>query len=288
MQQPHRWLLLVLVSLCLAAGCTSAQAATLLDHSPAASSGERFDATPFTETPEANAPPEFGRCLKTTGGAYEDVACTRSVGAGKGTYEWYAGFGSAHPLEKVGFSNSLKPETTVTMETVGKLMVACGGESSIGEYTGNKTVGAVVVTFSSCTAAGGPCSSSGAGEGSIVTQSLEGQLGVVEAAMESSKAKIGESLFPAGHSGPVAQFTCNGFKFVVTGSVIAIVPTNTMKLTAVIKFTQSKGKQKPESFEVGPANVLYSTIGEGGAEQSGQTFTANQTNEEKLEINSVV
>ena len=31
------------------------------------------------------------------------VASTGSVGAGNGAYEWYAGFGSAHPLEKVGF-----------------------------------------------------------------------------------------------------------------------------------------------------------------------------------------
>jgi hypothetical protein len=288
MHKPHRWLIPALIALGLAVGAVSAQAATLLDHSAAASSGERFGATPFTETPEANAPPEFGRCIKTTGGAYEDSVCTKSVGAGKGAYEWYAAFGSAHPLEKVGFTNALKEEGGIVMETVGKLTVTCEGESAIGEYTGNKTVGAVVVTFSSCSSGGAPCSSAGAGEGTVVTQSLEGTLGVIEAAGESAKAKIGEELLPAGHSGPVAQFTCNSFKFNVTGATIGVVPTNTMKSTAVVKFTQSKGKQKPEAFEGGPTSVLSTTIGEGVGEQSGMAFTATQTSEEKLEINSVV
>jgi hypothetical protein len=288
MHKPHRWLIPALTALGLAVGAVSAQAATLLDHSPAASSGERFDATPFTETPEANAPPEFGRCIKTTGGAYEDGVCTTSVGAGKGAYEWYAAFGSAHPLEKAGFTNALKEEGGIVMETVGKLTVTCGGESAIGEYTGNKTVGGVVVTFSSCSSSGGACSSAGAGSGTIVTQSLEGELGVIEAATESAKTKVGEDLFPTGHRGPVAQFTCNGFKFNVTGAAIGNVPTNTMKTTAVVKFVQSKGKQKPESFEGGSTTILSTTIGEGLGEQSGMAFTASQTSEEKIEINSVV
>jgi hypothetical protein len=286
MQKLHRWLLLVPIVLGVAAGWTPAQAATLLQHSRATSSGQRLSAKPFSETPEASSPPEFGRCIKTTGGTYQNAACTKT--AAGGSYEWYSAFGSAHPLEKIGFSNTLEAATSVSLETVGKLMVVCGGENTIGEYSGNKSVGNVVVTFSSCSALGGACTSPGAGEGAIVTNALEGTLGVITAASEAVNNKIGEDLFPPGHTGAIGQFTCSGFTFVVSGSVIFPLSSNTMKLTATVKFSAAKGKQKPESFAGEPTDVLLSSIDGGSPEQSGQTLTAAQTNEEKLEVNSVV
>ena len=57
--------------------------------------------------------------------------------------------------------------TVATLETVGKVTVTCEGESSTGHYTGNKTIGGVVVTFSKCAAFGGQCHSEGAAEGTI-------------------------------------------------------------------------------------------------------------------------
>jgi hypothetical protein len=286
MQRLHRWLLLVPIALGVAAGWTPAQAATLLQHGRATSSGQRLSATPFSETPEASAPPEFGRCIKTTGGTYQNGGCTKT--AAGGSYEWYSAFGSAQPLEKVGFSNTLEAATTVSFETVGKLMVVCQGENTIGEYSGSKSVGNVVVTFSTCSGLGGPCTSPGASEGAIVTNALEGTLGVITVASEPINNKIGEDLSPPGHTGPVAQFTCSGFTFVVSGSVIFPLSTNTMKLTTNVKFTATKGKQKPESFAGEPTDVLLSSIGGGSPEQSGQALTAVQTNEEKLEVNAVV
>jgi hypothetical protein len=288
MQKLHRWLLLVPIALGVAASWTPAQAATLLQHSRATNSGQRLSATPFSETPEASAPPEFGRCIKTPGGSYLSGVCTKTTGAGEGNYQWYSAFGSANPLEKVGFSNTLQEGTLVSLETVGKSTVVCEGENTIGEYTGNKTVGSVVVTFSTCSAVGGRCTSPGAGEGAIVTNALEGTLGVITAASEAVNNKIGEDLFPPGHTGTVAQFTCSGITFVVSGSVIFPLSTNTMKLTTTVKFSATKGKQKPERFAGEPTDVLLSAIGGGSPEQSGQTLTGAQTNEEKLEVNSVV
>jgi hypothetical protein len=280
MHQLHRWFLPALVSLAVAVGCAPAGAATILDRGLSADS--------FTLTPEANSPPEFGRCIKTTGGAYTDAACTQTAGETGRSYEWYAAFGSASPLEKAGFSNVLKEGSVATLETVGKSTVTCEGETSTGEITGNKMVGNVKATFTGCSAFGVSCSSTGSGEGTIVMNTMEGVLGVEELAAEPVNYKIGEKLYPVGHSGPIAKFSCGSFPVALTGAMISPVSSNAMKLTATNKAKQMKGKQKPESFVGEAAEVLMTQIGEGSPEQSGETITTNQTNAEKVEINSVL
>jgi hypothetical protein len=281
MHQLHRWLLLALVSLAVAVGCAPAQATTILDRGLSANS--------FTLTPEASSPPEFGRCIKLTGGAYTDAACTQTAGATGKSFEWYAAFGSAAPLEKPGFSNVIKEGTVATLETVGKSTVTCEGETSTGEITGNKTVGKVNATFTSCSAFGVSCHSTGSAEGTIVMNTMEGVLGVEELAAEPINYGIGEKLYPAGHTGPVGKFSCGSFPVLVTGAMISPVVSNSMKLTSTNKTKQLKGKQKPESFVGETPEVLMTKIGESGTpEQSGETITSNQTNAEKVEINSVV
>jgi hypothetical protein len=276
MHKAHRGLLLALVLLGGAVACTPAQAATLVEH----------NAEPFSSSPELGGAPEFGRCIKDVGGAYENLACTKAVGSG-GSYEWYSAFGSARPLEKVGFTNALKEATVVTLETVGKTKVVCEGQSSKGRYTGNKTVGNVVVTFSKCTSFGVPCESAGAAEGTIVTNTLEGELGIEEAGTEPSQDKLGEELRPVGGTGHFAAFSCGGEAGVITGSAISPVASDTMKLTETVKFKATKGKQKPESFVGGPTATLVSDFSAGAPEQSGLTLQTINTNEEKLEINAV-
>jgi hypothetical protein len=278
MHKAHRGLLLALVLLGAAlACCASAQATTtLVEH----------NAEPFSVSPELGGAPEFGRCIKDVGGAYENLACTKAVGSG-GSYEWYPAFGSSRPLEKVGFTNALKEATVVTLETVGKTKVVCEGQSSTGRYTGNKTVGHVIVTFSKCASFGVPCASAGAPEGTIVTNTLEGELGIEETGTEPSQNKIGEELRPVtGGTGHFAAFSCGGTAGLVTGSAISPVASNAMKLTETVKFKATKGVQKPESFAGGPAATLTSSF-EGPSEQAGLTLQTINTNEEKLEINSV-
>jgi hypothetical protein len=280
MHRLHRWLLLALVSLGVSAGWSPAQAATSLDGNLTAAS--------FSLTPEANAPPEFGRCIKTTGGAYKDSGCTETAGAGEKNFEWYAAFGSAKPLEKVGFANAIKEATNATLETVGGMTMHCEGDTSKGEYTGNKTLGKIVMTFTGCVAFGVLCHSTGAAEGTIVTHTLEGVLGVEELAAEPVNYKIGQDLYPVGHTGSVAEFTCAGIPMTVSGSIISPLITNSMKVAATIKTKAVKGKQKPESFVGGPTEVLTSKLESEPAEQAGETLTTIQTNEEKVEVNSVV
>ncbi len=280
MHQLHRWFLLALVSLAVVVGCAPAQAATILDRGLSADS--------FTLTPEPNSPPEFGRCIKVTGGAYTDAACTQTAGETGKAFEWYAAYGSAAPLEKPGFSNVLKEGSVAMLETVGKSTVTCEGETSTGEITGNKTVGKVNATFTGCSAFGVSCHSTGSAEGTIVMNTMEGVLGVEELAAEPINYKIGEKLYPAGHTGPIAKFSCGSFPIILTGAMISPVSSNAMKLTSTNKTKQLKGKQKPENFVGETPEVLMTQIGEGTPEQSGEAITTSQTNAEKVEINSVV
>jgi hypothetical protein len=61
-----------------------------------------------------------------------------------------------------------------------------------------------------------------------------------------------------------------------------------MKPTAVLAFAQTKGKQKPERFVGEAKDVLEASFNGGPFEQAGLALKTNQTNEEKVEVNSVV
>ena len=286
MQKTRHWLLLALVLLGVVAGSTTAQAATLVEHNAIPQAGQQWNADTFSSSLEPSGPPEFGTCVKTAGGAYTDAGCT-STGAGK-NYAWYAAFGSAHPIEKTGFSATIKEGTVALLETVGKAQIVCEGEASTGEYTGNKTVGNVVSTFTKCSAFGFSCKTPGSAEGTIVSGPLEGVLGVEETGAEPSQNKIGEDLYPVGHTGPIAEFICGSLPGSISGSIISPVTANAMKLTTQIKTKQAKGKQKPEAFVGETPDLLMGTLGEGSPEQGGETLVTNYANEVKVEINSVL
>src|SRR6478672_6272621 len=94
--------------------------------------------------------PEFGRCLKTKEGGgtkYTTGKCTVVASGEKEIFEWYSAFGSAKPLAKAGFTTALKPETIATLEKKAGAKVTCNGETSGGVYTGNETVGGIVLKF---------------------------------------------------------------------------------------------------------------------------------------------
>src|ERR1700727_34404 len=279
MKKVRCWVMLLLAVLGLTAVAASAQAAALVEH----------NVQPLGLTPNAGSPPEFGRCLKVVGGEFEDPSCTKVVGGPSGSYEWHPAFGGSAPLEKRSFSIAIKEATVSTLETVTKTQMTCEGVTSSGEYTGNKTVGNVVVTFSKCTAFEASCASAGSPAGTIVTHTLEGTLGVEEFGTTPAENAIAEDLFPVGHSGPLATFSCSGLSVAISGSLIAPIPSNLMKPNVAVKFKATKGKQKPESFAGEPADVLFRKIrSEGHAEQSGESMTLIQTNAEKVEVNSVV
>lgn len=281
MGKTRHWLLLALGSLGIAACSPAASAATLVEHNAVPG----WSTASFSPLLEPSGPPEYGRCIKTTGGKYEDSGCT-VTGTGK-NYEWFPAFGSSKPLELTGFSGVLKEATSAVFETVNKNVVTCTGETVTGKYTGNKTIGEVFLTFTGCTSFGTTCTTTGHAAGTVVTNQLEGVIGVEELGAEPVLNKIGEQLFPVGRTGPIAAFSCEGMKMTLAGSIISPVAENAMKLTTTIHSKASKGKQNPVNFVGETPEPLMATIEGGSPEQGGESAATNETNEEKIEINNV-
>jgi hypothetical protein len=227
-------------------------------------------------------PPDFGRCVKTLRafeGDFGNSGCTLLKTTG--STEWLPGVGKGAKY------TSKITEGLATLETVKASKVVCATEAGIGEYAGIKTVGGVALTFTGCERLGEPCTSAGAASGEIVTDALEGVLGIVTLGETAIKDKIGLDLFPVGNVGPVMAFSCGATEVAVRGSVILPVPTNKMLASAKLSFMASKGKQKPEKFVGGAKDVLEASFNKGAYEQMGLAVKLTQTNEEPLEVNPV-
>ncbi len=177
----------------------------------------------------------------------------------------------------------------VLLETVSGLKTECTGQSATGEYTGPKTVGNVKVTFTGCenTALKTPCGSGSASSGEIVSNVLQGEVGVIKGETNPINSTVGIRL-EAVPGSDVSDFECvfgeGTISVKITGSVIHQVTKNLMILKENEKFQQHKGLQKPENFEGGTSEVLYSSIGG----QSGESLLTELENEEKIELNTVV
>jgi hypothetical protein len=228
------------------------------------------------------AAPEFGRCVKVAKGAgvYASSKCTGQGGERK--FEWMPG-----PGPKRHFTTSIKSATSVTLETVGGIKFSCTGETGSGEIFGDTSVAGVEMVLTGCVeSADGGCLNRGEERnGEIVLSGLSGQLGVITKGETALKNKIGLDLTPVDFS-----FTCKAGDITgtVRGSLIVPVKTNAMVLTETLKFSQSKGKQKPEQFEGEIKDVLESSIQGAPFVQTGLGLSAIQRNEEKIEVNSVV
>jgi len=245
-----------------------------------------YNPTGADQTFTTAEPPEYGRCVKLAKGVkgkYATATCTSPATAEKFAFEWEPG-----PGPKAKFTTSIKALTVATLETVTKKLVVCTGQTSTGEYTGRKTVGNVVITFTGCEMGGSKCTGAGAEEGEVATSMLEGVLGIEKTSTEGpAKNKIAQDLFPVG-GGPLMEFSCGPTPVSVHGSVLNPVKSNKMLSTVTVKYAATAGKQKPEKFEGLPKDVLETSIGEAAFVQSGLKLTTIQANEEKIEINSVV
>jgi hypothetical protein len=228
-------------------------------------------------------PPDFGRCVKVAAsGEFTTSSCQVESTTQTGNYEWVPG------VVKRGFSTAIKPTTVVKLETsTSKEKVTCTGERSGGQITGSKTVGDMTITFTGCESLGGKCTTAGLAEGELRTAVLEGVLGVEKVTEVLGKETVHAALdlHPAGKLGPFLEYTCaiSGVS-VISGSIIAPVVSGKTVKTTSFRLLATAGKQKPESFEGGLREVLTNTP----AEQVGVSLTAIQTNEEAVEVNTVV
>ena len=244
-----------------------------------------FGAAPLTSA-WAFSPPEIGRCVKVAAGAGKFTSSTCTKEKEGGSYEWESG----------AVKNKFTTTGGVgTLLTVAGTTVTCKTEESGGEFNSAKTVSGVVVRFTSCESGGFKCSTEGAKEGEIVTNSLEGKIGIEKRAIVEGKEvflknKIAFDLFPtAADGGLYVTFNCSAaLHITVGGSVLVPIKTANKMVSALeLKYVAKGGKQKPEQFEGEPADVLVSEINGKHPEQSGITITSKQVGEEPLEINTV-
>lgn len=242
-----------------------------------------FALSAYAAVSASAAPPDIGRC-KHEGSKtnkvfkYKSATCTTLASANKGEYEWYP-LPTGTPSPKLGFTTH---GSKATLETLSHSKVVCGEENATGEYTGEKTVGNVLVTFGPACSAEGffTCSSAGEPAGTIKTNALAGELH-----WEKGPAAKKIALDLAPQSEPLfVKIECGKtIKIEVRGSVLVNIKDGKMETTLVQKYVGSKGKQKPEFYEEVLGTKIYDflesrSIGE--FEQAGQTFTDTQTNEE--------
>jgi hypothetical protein len=245
--------------------------------------------------------PEVGRCLALTGGKYADAGCkTLAKEVKQEKHEWYPGFGPNGKGEekliepaKRAYKAVSKEATVIRLETVKGEGVTCKNQTSEGELTGPKTNRNFNIVFTGCETAGLPCvgtNPKASHGGEILVKELLGVIGVYKTGETVAKDKLANDFFPA--SGEIfTEFECSGLKLVVKGEVMVPIKTNAMASTQTVKFTASKGKQKPEKFVADPAGlkrVLYaknSKLEE--FFQAGQTLTTIQTGAEKVEASTI-
>ena len=234
------------------------------------------------------SPPDFGRCVKVAAvkeghtlvyhGGYTTNSCKKQSETGSGKFEWHTG------VVRAGFISKLKTGV-VALETFAGARMTCKAESTVGEYAGPREVRGVVIKFSGCELAGGQCTTPGLAEGELETQHLEGRIGwEVKAA-----GHVALDLYPVGHTGPFMEYGCAGGAPVsVEGSLIAPVKAGTMLKSSAVSYKEKKGVQALEHLEGEPLDVLTASLSGEASEPLGVSFTAKQSNEEAVEINTAV
>jgi hypothetical protein len=229
--------------------------------------------------------PEFGRCIKKAVKSlpgYSDSKCTKeATEAKKGSYEWLPG-----PGPKAGFTTT---GGTATLATKGGKTVTCTSENSTGEYlSGDNKHEATTVKFNGCTSSSFKCKTTGAAEGELITNPLEGEVGYENKA----KKKTALKLYPQAPNKKFIEFKCIGLEVKVRGKgeengagILVNIKNDKMSTTETLKYKATKGVQKPVKWEgPNPETYLESNFENLGYEQSGQTITSTVKNEEAIEL----
>jgi hypothetical protein len=161
---------------------------------------------------------------------------------------------AAEPEFKPGTLNRFTGESgTGALETSGTKAVNCQTDTSVGEVTGPKTVGSVVVTFHNCSSTeneGCTVKSTGSTLGLIVTKVLKGELGTTKEA----KSGVGLLLQPeTGTEFVSLEGTCLTVSPApVVGSLAGEVTpvSNGETLDGKLVFIGSAGKQSIEKIAI--------------------------------------
>lgn len=228
--------------------------------------------------------PELGRCVKVpvekklTHGGYTSSNCVEESLPHIGPFEWIPGPGAGKKF--TGKS------VAVQLETTGGKKVKCLSSTSQGEYTGTKTA-TLGITLSGCgIVKGQACQSAGAAAGEITASGLQAQLGFIKDAVVGGEFQVSVG-WDLTHSPSIVSAECGTAKesLVINGSVIAPISTiDKMAASYTLKYSQTAGKQTPESFEEEPNDTLSASFGGSAGEQTGLAASVKVANEEKLEV----
>jgi hypothetical protein len=241
----------------------------------------------LTATSAMATAPEYGRCLKKKVKAlpaYTTSKCTiESKETKTASYEWVPGAGKTKFETKGGAG---------ILSAVGGDSVECKTETSKGEFFegNNKEAGNMTIKFNECESLSLACKTPGAAEGELVTNDVEALVGWENKA----KKKTDIELHPAKSvsSGLFIEFECGGAVIKVKGAVLVPIKNDAMKTSEVLKFTDLKGKQKPEKWEESTKKVILEASFNGNEyEQSGQEIESTLkelAGEQALELNAVV
>ncbi len=249
-----------------------------------------LETTRSCTTDVVGSPPELGRCVNVPG----EVVGTKTVYHGEFTKSTCAAVSKKHNGPYEFESGVLNPHftsnaiTAVSLETASRAKVTCSGETSAGEFTSPRNLGALILKFDGCALAGIKCTTAHQAEGKIVTPTLEGALGIYKMAAKPAGDKVGLGLRPAGKGPTFMEFSCGATSVVVKGSVIVPLTSNKMLPTIELQAKAAKGKQKPESFVGGSKEVLEESINGGPYEATGLTVAITEENGEELEVDTLV
>ena len=235
--------------------------------------------------------PEFGRCIKVAKGTgkYKTANCTSLLTGG--SYEW-----TTEILHK-SFTTKIKAAAHPSLQFTWAYApsgptqdLACQSEHGTGEYSGVREVANVIMTFTGCKRSDrATCSSEGAASGEIVTNPLEGVLGIESITVKAGKEirKVGLDLYPAGGTGLLFGLGCVGTFVGARGSVIGNIHADATKSEAAVAYKAKQGvKQLPEQFEGEPKQILEGTVITGEARQMGLKLSMTQSSEEAVEVNA--
>lgn len=238
--------------------------------------------------------PEFGQCLKKAVKSlpgYSDSKCTKvATEAKKGTYEWIPG-----PV--IGKNKFTTIGGVATLLTVKGETVTCTKEESTGHYIegGNNKEEETTVRFKGCESNKLSCTTAGEPEGELVTNPLVGVIGFEKAPKKTALLLHPQtgSTFIAFNCTPVLSIVVRGKGANHEAGILAPIKNGKMVTTEILKYKQSKGKQKPTQWEGLPSETYLESEfvfnGKGtGFSQSGQTVESKVTNEVPLAINVVV
>ena len=193
------------------------------------------------------AAPEVGRCLKVAAGTGKFSSSTCTAEKVKGSYEWMPN-GEKLKFKTVGGVGVL--------ETLNGTTVGCNTEESGGEFNSPKTVTGIVVRFTGCHSVGFICTTPGSAEGEIVTNPLEGRIGIEKRVFKEGKEvpksnKIAFDLFPTPEdNGLYVTFNCGPtIHATVGGSVLVHIPiTNKMVTIGDTEIFSQKRSSETRTF----------------------------------------